>query len=114
MTLIDSFKSTCVLLEKSRESDGEGGWIPTWTDGLEFEAAITDKDSTLSRIAEQQGVTSLYTVTTDKNVSLDFHDAFRRKSDGKGFRITKVLEPSPDVATFEFNQYQAEEWEPTA
>lgn len=110
MTLIDSFKVPCTLVEKTRVPDGEGGWTTAWADGIGFEAAIVLNSSINARIAEAEGVTGVYTVTTDRNVELDFHDAFRRDSDGQVFRVTKVNDPTPDVATFQFNQYQAEEW----
>jgi len=113
MSLIDAFKESCVLMEKSRVPDGEGGWIPSWSEGPQFEAAIVLDSSMNARIAEAEGVTALYTVTTDRNVEMEFHDAFRRESDGQVFRITKVNDPTPGVATFQFNQYQAEAWELT-
>ena len=110
MTLIDAFKTPCVLMEKTRTSDGEGGWIQVWTEGPEFDAAI-ELDSTIdARIAEADGVTGVYTVTTARNVEMDFHDAFKRLSDGQVFRVTKVNDSTPMVATFQFIQYQAEEW----
>ena len=111
MTLIDAFKEDCVLLEKSRVSDGEGGWVPTWAETLHFQAAIVLDSSINARLAEAEGVTGVYTVTTDRNVEMDFHDAFRRLSDGQVFRVTKVNDSTPKVATFQFNQYQAESWE---
>lgn len=111
MTLIDAFKETCVLMEKSRISDGEGGWVPTWVDGPEFQAAIVLDSSINARLAEKEGVTGVYTVTTERNVEMDFHDAFRRLSDGQVFRVTKINDSTPSVATFQFNQYQAEAWE---
>lgn len=111
MTVIDSFKTDCVLLEKTRISDGEGGWVPSWSEGVEFKAAIVLDSSINARIAEQEGVTGVYTVTTDRNVKMDFHDAFRRLSDGQVFRVTKINDSTPEVATFQFNQYQAEQWE---
>ena len=110
MTLIDAFKVPCTLVEKSRVSDGEGGWTTAWVDGIGFSAAIVLDSAINARIAEAEGVTGVYTVTTDRNVALDFHDAFRRDSDGQVFRVTKVNDPTPGVATFQFNQYQAEEW----
>lgn len=110
MTLIDSFKVPCTLVEKTRVPDGEGGWTTAWADGAPFEAAIVLDSSINARVAEAEGVTGVYTVTTDRNVELDFHDAFRRDSDGQVFRVTKVNDSTPDVATFQFNQYQAEEW----
>lgn len=110
MTLIDSFKVPCTLMEKTRVPDGEGGWTTAWADGAPFEAAIVLDSSINARVAEAEGVTGVYTVTTDRNVELDFHDAFRRDSDGQVFRVTKVNDSTPDVASFQFNQYQAEEW----
>lgn len=110
MTLIDAFKVPCTLVEKTRVPDGEGGWTTAWADGASFDAAIVLNGSIDARIAEAEGVTGVYTVTVDRNVELDFHDAFRRDSDGQVFRVTKVNDPTPGVATFQFNQYQAEEW----
>lgn len=110
MTLIDSFKVPCTLMEKTRVPDGEGGWTTAWADGAPFEAAIVLDSSINARVAEAEGVTGVYTVTTDRNVEMDFHDAFKRDSDGQVFRVTKVNDSTPDVATFQFNQYQAEEW----
>ena len=112
MSLIDAFKTACVLMEKNRIPDGEGGWSSTWTEGPRFDAAIV-KDTTLNaRVAEKEGMTAVYTVTTDKSLPLDFHDVFRRLSDGKVFRITEdsTDKETPDVATFQFHQVRAEEW----
>jgi hypothetical protein len=111
MTLIDSFKVPCTLGEKTRVPDGEGGWTTAWADGAPFEAAIVLDSSINARVAEAEGVTGVYTVTTDRNVELDFHDAFRRDSDGQVFRVTKVNDSTPAVASFQFNQVQAESWE---
>lgn len=111
MTLIDAFKTTCTLLEKTRVPDGEGGWTKAWADGASFQAAIVLDSTINARVAEHDGMKGVYTVTTDPNAILDFHDAFRRENDGKTFRVTKVNDSTPSVATFSFNQYQAEEWE---
>lgn len=110
MTLIDAFKVPCTLVEKTRMPDGEGGWTTAWADGIGFNAAIVLDSSINARVAEAEGVTGVYTVTTDRNVQLDFHDVFRRDSDRQVFRVTKVNDPTPSVATFQFSQVQAEEW----
>lgn len=109
--LPSTFKTACVLVEKVRVPDGEGGWSTAWSDGPTFEAAIVLDSSMAARVAESEGVTGVYTVTTDRNVQLDFHDVFRRLSDGTTFRVTKLADPTPSVASFEFNQCHAEEWE---
>lgn len=111
MTLIDAFKESCILMERVRVPDGEGGWTTQWAEGLTFDAAIVLDSSMNARIAEAEGVTALYTVTTDRNVEMVFHDVFKRQSDGQVFRVVKVNDSTPDVATFQFNQYQAEAWE---
>ena len=112
MSLMDDFKSPCVMLGKKRVSDGEGGFTTEWTEGTEFNAAITFNTSMEARTAEKQGVTSLYTVTTDKNAVLEYHDVFRRKSDGKAFRVTSDGDDvqTPQRAAFHFSQVTAEEY----
>ena len=114
MNMFDEWKEPCVLMERKRVPDGEGGWISSaWTDGAEFNAAVVADTSMQARIAEKQGVTSVYTVTTDKNAKLEYHDVFRRKSDGKIFRVTTDGDDvqTPARASFQFSQVTAEEWE---
>lgn len=112
MELFKEFYEPCVLLEKRRVSDGEGGWITQWEDGLEFNAAIIMDNTMTARVAESEGMTSIYTVTTDKNVAFDFHDVFKRVSDGKTFRVTSDPKDrqTPIPSTFEFEQVNAEAW----
>ena len=112
MSLIDEFKTPCVMLEKKRVPDGEGGFITSWAEGAEFKAAVVFDSSLEARAAEQQGVSSLYTVTTAKNATLEYHDVFKRLSDGKIFRVTSDGDDkqTPERATFHFAQVTAEEW----
>lgn len=112
MSLMDDFKTTCVLLDKVRQSDGEGGFITTWVDGVTFEAAVTFNSSMEARRAEAEGVTSLYTISTAKNAALEYHDVFRREEDGKIFRVTSDGDDvkTPDRAGIQFAQVTAEEW----
>ena len=112
MSLIDEFKTPCVMLEKKRVPDGEGGFITSWSEGAEFKAAVVFDSSLEARAAEQQGVSSLYTVTTAKNAKLEYHDVFKRLSDGKIFRVTSDGDDkqTPERATFQFAQLTAEEW----
>ena len=112
MSLIDNYSTLCVLMERHRVSDGEGGWSTTWQDGEEFEAAIILDNSTNARIASKEGVTNLYTVTTKAGYNMAFHDVFRRKHDGQVFRVTSNADDvkTPDVASFQICQCSAEEW----
>lgn len=112
MSLFEEFKTDCVMLEKTRIPDGEGGFITNWSDGAEFKAAVVFDSSLEARTAEQQGVSSLYTVTTARNAKLEYHDVFKRLSDGKIFRVTSDGDDkhTPERATFQFSQVTAEEW----
>lgn len=112
MSLIDEAMTKCVMYDKTRQPDGEGGFITNWTESAEFEAAITFDSSIQARIAEKSGVTSLYTVTFPKNVNLEYHDVFKRIADGKIFRVTSDGDDkvTPTRATFQFGQVTAEEW----
>ena len=112
MSLVDKFKVPCVLMERSRVSDGEGGWVAAWVEGAQFEAAIVRDTSLAARVAEREGVSNVYTVTTSPNAHLEFHDVFRRVSDGQVFRVTSNGDDvrTPEQATFQFEQVSAEEW----
>lgn len=112
MTLIDSFKEPCVIMEKRRFPDGEGGFSVEWAEGAEFEAAVTHDTTLQAMAAEKQGVTSTYKVTTDKKVGLVFHDVIKRLRTGNYLRVTSDSEDkqTPDVSTLDFEQVTAEEW----
>ena len=113
--LIDNFMVTCVLMERKRVSDGAGGFITTWEDGAEFDAAIIRDTTMQARIAEKEGVSSVYTVTTQRGTVLDFHDVFKRVSDNTTFRVTSTggEKQSPAVGTLDIAQVTAERWELT-
>lgn len=112
MSLLDEAMTACVMLDKKRVPDGEGGYITEWSESVPFDAAITFDSSLSARAAAKQGVTSLYTVTLPRGFKLDFHDVFKRLSDGKIFRVTSDGDDkhTPERATFQFSQVTAEEW----
>ena len=112
MSLLTQAMEDVVILEKHSVPDGEGGFNTVWTDGACFSAAITFDSSVQARTAEKLGVTSMYTVTTNKNVMLDYHDVLRRVSDGKILRVTSDGDDvkTPNSASFQYRQVTAEEW----
>lgn len=116
MSLLTQAMESVVLMEKQRKPDGEGGFLPAdWVDGAQFKAAITFNTSMEARTAEKQGVTSRYTITAPKNAKLEYHDVLRRLRDGKVFRVTSDGDDvqTPESASFQFLQVEAEEWIPT-
>ena len=113
MSLLTYAFETCTMLHKTTQDDGYGGEVAAWVDGATFQAAITFDSSMQARVAQSQGVKSLYTVTTKKNKVLEYHEVFRRESDGKIFRVTSDGDDkaTPDSAMLNMRQVTAEEWE---
>lgn len=114
MNMIDESMEDVCFMDKTRIPDGEGGFVDGgWVEGVEFKASITFDSSMQARIADVQGVSSLYTVTTAKTAKLEYHDVIKRLSDGKVFRITSDGDDkqTPKRAVFgQYLQVTAEEW----
>ena len=112
MSLLSDAMEECVILDKTTVSDGYGGFITEYVEGASFQAAITFDTSVQARRAEKEGVTSLYTVTTPRNVALEFYMIFRRTSDGKIFRVTSDGDDkmTPQSTILDMRQCTAEEW----
>lgn len=115
MSLLSEFMENCIFLTKTKEVDGYGGYVDAYVEGVEFPAAIRFDTSIQARIGEKQGVTSLYTVTTGREMVLEYHDAFKRSSDGKIFRVTSDGDDkfTPASASLNMRQVTAEEWVPS-
>ena len=115
MSLLSEAMENCIMLDKRTSSDGYGGYITSWVEGAGFQAAAVLDSSMEARIAEKQGVTALYTITTNKNINLQYHDVFKRLSDGKIFRVTSDGDDkhTPNSANLNMRQVSAEEWELT-
>lgn len=111
MMLYETMMEDVCMMDSQTVSDGLGGFIRVWTEGATFKAAISKDTSTQGRLAEKEGLTEIYTVTTYKTTHLNFHDVIKRQS-GQILRITSNFEDkeSPAVATFSMAQVSAEAW----
>ena len=112
MSLLDDAMETCVIMDKTTQPDGYGGYISTYREGAQFNAAIVFDTSIEARAADKEGVTSLYTVTTSKALTLEYHDVFKRLRDNKVFRVTSDGDDkfTPASATLDMRQVTAEEF----
>lgn len=112
MSLLSEFMTPCVMLDRITTADGYGGYVPAWEEGAPFNAAIVLDTSMQARTAEKQGVTALYTITTEKAMNLQYHDVFKRLTDGKIFRVTSDGDDkkTPDSASLNMRQVTAEEY----
>lgn len=115
MSLIEVFRTPCVMRVKGSVPDGEGGHNVAWADGAVFQPSIVKDKDVDSVIAEREQVASTYTVTVDKSVDLPYHSVFKRISDGKVFRVVSDQEDTqtPECATFQFKQVTVVGWEET-
>lgn len=115
MSLLQEAMENCILIDKTTRADGYGGYVTTWVEGAEFQAAAVLDTSIEARIGEKQGVTALYTITTNKAMNLQYHDVFKRLRDGKIFRVTSDGDDklTPASAGLNMRQVTAEEWELT-
>lgn len=112
MSLLEEAMTPCTLITESSIQDGYGGRKTGWADNAEFDAAIVFDTSMQARKAEAEGVSSRYTVATERKHVLKFHDVFRRESDGKIFRVTSDGDDkrTPVSASLNMRQVTAEEW----
>ena len=88
MSLLTQSFEPFVIMDKTTAPDGYGGIITQWTEGAQIEASANLDDSTEARIAEQQGVKAMYTITTSRSINLQYNDYLKRVRDGKVFRAT--------------------------
>lgn len=113
MSLLSEAMDECVMLDKTTEDDGYGGIKQVYVEGATFNAAVVFDTSIEARVADKQGVTSLYTVTTNKSITLEYHDVFKRNKDSKIFRVTSDGDDkyTPQSATLNMRQVTAEEFQ---
>ena len=112
MNLLDTMREACVMMDKTTVSDGMGGFTPTWTEGAAFTAVIR-KDATPEEIvAQQQGAAETFTVIVDKSVPLEYHDVFKRVTDGAIFRLTSNTKDAaaPARSTVPIAKATCERW----
>ena len=108
MSLLEQAMTDCNMYKIVRRPDGYGGYTEVWTEDTTstFKAAITFDNSLEARVAQAQGVKSLYTVTTRKEKVLMYHDVIKRLSDGKILRITSDGDDKATPASASLNMRQ--------
>ena len=110
MSLLNDFARTCVLMEKTRVPDGEGGYTIDWTEGATFQNYQALDTSMEARRAEKEGVTSVYSALVDKALPIEYGDYFKDTETGLTYRVTSnpYEKESPKSATFSLKYFTAE------
>ena len=112
MSLLDKYYEDFVLMTKTVQDDGYGGYTTVYTEGITVKAALRIDQSTQARIAEKEGVTNLYTIITPKALNLQYHDVIKRKADNQIFRVTSDGNDNktPTSAGLDMRAVSAEKW----
>lgn len=110
MSLLEEYAQTFILMEKRRESDGAGGFLTAWYEGLEF-TAYEDRDTSLEmQLAEKQGITSVFSVMVDRELPIIYDDYYKDKATGLTYRVTSnpADKKSPGSSSIGMKYFQAE------
>lgn len=112
MSLLSQAMESFTIMNSLTVNDGYGGVTRTWSEGATFQGALVHDSTTQALMAQALGVTSMYTLTTSRNVVLRFHDVVKRNSDGSVFRVTTNGndEYTPQTATLDMRQVKMEAW----
>ena len=112
MSLLSEAMETCVMYDKRMVDDGYGGYRPNYSEGVKFQAAIVMDASIEAQKALSDESVGIYTITTQKNINLQYHDVFKRVEDGKIFRVTSDGDDkkTPNSAGLNMRQVSAQEW----
>ena len=105
MALTD-FYSDVYYLDKKSTPDGLGGFDVVYTEGVSFKGVVTTENSIQVRLAEQQGVKSTYTLTTNKGIELSYGDLIKNNN-----KIYKVVSNKNEVQTPSFSQLDVQQYE---
>ena len=110
MSLLSDQMVDCYFMVKTKEPDGYGGTIDTYTEGTEIKAAIVLDSSLQARIASKDGFKDLYTIITSKGTTLAFNDVIKRKSDSRMFRVKSdgTDKKTPNSASLDMRAVSAE------
>ena len=110
MSLLSYFERSCVLMEKTRVPDGEGGYTIDWAEGVLFQNYQALDTSMEARRAEKEGVTSVYSALVDKALPIEYGDYFKDTESGLTYRVTSnpSEKESPKSSTFALKYFTAE------
>lgn len=111
MSLLNNAFTDCVTMIQTDVPDGSGDYITQWTEGKHFKAGFDFQTSMEAKVAEVQGVKGLWNILVPREVSLEYHNVFKRVEDGQIFRVTsKDDKATPKGAGLNLRLVSAEEW----
>ena len=114
--MIQDFEETFYRMTPTTTSDGQGGRTRTFVQGAAVSVALFCNQSLEAQKALAQGVTGIYTLNCDKDLTLAYDEYLKRAKDNTIFRITSrpADNESPSVTTLNRRTATAERTELTA
>lgn len=108
--MLDEYSKSYTIINRTVMPDGYGGTITKWTDGAVIEMAESFDNSVEMKVAQQQGVTAVYSFLAKNNIILEYHTVLRRNEDGVTLRITSHTEDkkTPGSSSLDARYYEAE------
>ena len=114
-TILESFASETgeefVVVNILLTDDGYGGQAYRIVEGLHFNAVLILGNSIQTEIAQQQGVTGIYTLAYPKSLDIPARTVIRRIKGGKYLRTIELDgNPMPDESSIEVKVTRAEDY----
>lgn len=116
MSLLSEYMETFVYMVKTITPDGYGGYSTQYNAGAAIQAAAVLNTTPQVVVAEKMDIAPSYTITTGREINLQYHDVIKRERDGKVFRVTSDGDDNKTPASTRLNMRNvtAEEWELTS
>lgn len=109
MSLWEDALENCVVYTHVTERDGQGGTRQTWAPGDTFKAALVLITNSETNKAQAQTLTKRYRVYTHKDMTLHYHDVFKRGA--QGYRVVTADTDTPRGASLDMRVVEAEPYE---
>lgn len=112
MSLLQEAMEDFAIVKQVTSSDGYGGEITEFETISTFKGALVFNTSSEILVARSQNVVSAYTLTTNKDVILEYHTLIKKVSNNKILRVTSDGDDkyTPNSALLNMRQVTCEEY----
>lgn len=112
MSALCAMASRCVKLKETDAPDGAGGFTRSFTEETPFDAVIVRGKFGEEKAGQKASEAAEFTVIVERDAGLNFHDVFKRLSDGAVFRMMSTAGDcaAPDVASVPIAKGKCERW----
>lgn len=112
MSLLDSESRPCTVMIKAGVSDGQGGTICRYINGVHFYAVVSpDGAGTVKALGNTEMSAKTYKFFYPNRISLKLNDIVKTLDDGKTYKVKVSETPPAKSASVQFSLVTAEEWE---